>query len=119
LSSDEESQKLREMLTTLRNNFQGATEAIDAFLNYLGKPQDPHHPEVYNKLNWEDRSGDKGPFHMLRKDNCNNTQLFNHLEAILKQNENHISIGDYHYWAGDPGYIFRRKKKQEKPRAEK
>jgi len=102
LSLDEESQKLGEMLTALRNNFQGVIEAIDMFLNYLGKPPDPHHPEVYDKLNWENRSGDKGPFQMLRRDNCNNTQLFNHLEAILKQNENHISIGDHHYWAGDP-----------------
>lgn len=119
MNSDEEAQKLGEMLTALRNNLQGATEAIDNFLNYLGKPPDPHCPEVYDRLNWENRSGYKGPFQMLRRDNCSNTQLFNHLEAILKQNENHISISDYHYWAGDPGYIFRRKKKQERSRAEK
>jgi len=112
MSFDEKSQKLGEMLSQIRNNFQGAIEAIDAFLNYLGKPMDPEHPEVYNKLNWEARTGDKGPFQMLRKDNCNDTQLFNHLEAILKQNKNNVSIGEYHYWAGEPGYIFRRKKKQ-------
>jgi len=119
MSLDEKSQKVREMLSQIRDSFQGTVEVIDDFLNYLGKPLDPHHSEVYDKLNWENRTGDKGPFQMLRKDNCNNTQLFNHLEAILKQNENRISIGEYHYWAGDPGYIFRRQKKQERPRAEK
>jgi len=113
LSLDEKSQKLGEMLAALRNSFQGAIEAIDAFLNYLGKPPDADHSEVYDKLNWETRTGEKGPFQMLRKDNCNDTQLFNHLDAILKQNKNHISIGDYHYWTGDPGYIFRRKKKKQ------
>jgi len=118
MSLDEKSQKVCEMLSQVRNNCQGIVEAIDGLLNYLGKPLDADHPEVYDKLNWETRTGDKGPFQMLRRDNCNNTQLFSHLEAVLKQNENHISIGDYHYWAGDPGYIFRRKKKQERPRAE-
>jgi len=113
LSLDEKSQKLGEMLAALRNSFQGAIEAIDAFLNYLGKPPDADHSEVYDKLNWEARTGDKGPFQMLRKDNCNNTQLFNHLEAILRQNKNNITIGNYHYWTGDPGYIFRRKKKNQ------
>jgi len=122
LSLDEKSQKLGEAFARLRDGLQGlqpAIEAIDSFLTYLGKPLDADHPEVYDKLNWENRTGDKGPFQMLRKDNCNNTQVFNHLETILKQNENRISTGEYHYWAGDPGYIFRRKKKQERPRAEK
>jgi len=82
MSLDEKSQKLGEMLAQIRNNFQGTIEAIDTFLNYLGKPLDPEHPEVYEKLNWETRTGNKGQFQMLRKDNCNDTQLFNHLEAI-------------------------------------
>jgi len=111
---DEKTKRLGEVLARIRDGFQGlqqATQAIDDFLNYLGKPLDSEHPEVYDKLNWEDRTGEKGPFQMLRKDNCNDTQLFNHLDMILKQNKNNISIGDYHYWAGDPGYIFRRGKK--------
>ena len=122
MSLDDKPQKLGEALARLRDGLQGlqpAIEAIDSFLTSLGTPLETDHPEEYGKLNWETRTGDKGPFQMLRKDNCNDTQLFSHLEAILKQNENHITIGDYHYWAGDPGYIFRRKKKREKPRAEK
>ena len=113
MSLDEKSQKLGEMLAQIRNNFQGAIEAIDAYINYLGKPlEDADRPEVYEKLNWETRTGNKGQFQMLRKDNCNDTQLFNHLETILHQNKNNITIGNHHYWAGKPGYIFRRKKKQ-------
>jgi len=90
---------------------QPTVQAIDDFLNYLGRSLDTDHAEVYDKLNWETRTGNKGEFQMLRKDNCNDTQLFNHLDMILKQNKNNITIGDYHYWAGEPGYIFRREKK--------
>jgi len=115
MSSDETSQKLGEMLTQIRNNFQGAVKAIDTYINFLGKPQsNPEHPEVYEKLNWETRTGNKGEYQLLRKDNCNNTQLFTHLENILHQNKSNILIGDYHYWAGDQGYIFRRKRKTSK-----
>jgi len=114
MSIDEKSQKLGELLAVLSNAHRSSAEAIDAFLNYLGKPLDPEHPEVYEKLNWETRTGNKGQFQMLRKDNCNDTQLFNHLDAILKQNKNNITIGDYHYWAGEQGYIFRRKRKSSK-----
>jgi len=114
MSIDEKSQKLGELLATLRNAHQSSAEAIDAFLNYLGKPTDPEHPEVYDKLNWETRTSNKGEFQMLHKDNCNDTALFNHLDNILKQNKNNITIGDYHYWAGEQGYIFRRKRKNSK-----
>jgi len=110
---NEKDKRLGEALARVRDGFQGlqpAIEAIDAFLNTLGKPLGPEHPEVYDKLNWETRTGSKGEFQMLRKDNCNDTQLFNHLDMILKQNKNNVSIGDWHYWAGDEGYIFRRKK---------
>jgi hypothetical protein len=120
MSLDEKDKKLGETLARLRDGLEGlqpAIEAIDAFLNYLGKPLDPEHPGVYERLNWENRDSEHGPFQMLREDNCNDTQLFNHLDAILKQNKNNVSIGDWHYWAGDPGYIFRRKKKQSKPQA--
>lgn len=38
---DERTQKLDEMLAKIRNAFQGATEAIDAYINFLGKPLEP------------------------------------------------------------------------------
>lgn len=110
----EKDKKLGLALARLRDGLQGFTqviEAIDEYLQFLGKPLEADHPEVYDKLNWEGRTGDKGPFEMLRKDNCNDTKLFNHLDMMLKQNKGNISIGDFHYWAGQEGFIFRRKKK--------
>jgi len=117
MSIDEKDKRLGEALARVRGGLQGlqpAIEAIDSFLNALGKPLDAEHPEVYDKLNWADRTGEKGPFQMIREDSCNDTQLFNHLDVILKANKNNVSIGHWHYWAGDPGYIFRRCTKKDK-----
>lgn len=111
MGPDEKSQKLGELLVMLRDSFQSSSEAIDTFLNYLGKPLDPNRSEVYEKLNWENRTSDKGPFQMLHKDNCNNTQLFNHLEAILRQNKNNITIDNYHYWTGAKLHLQTQKEK--------
>jgi len=90
---------------------------IAAFKQRLAKTKtalplsDADHPEVYGKFNWENRTGKRGMFQMIRKDNCSDTQLFNHLEAMLKQNRNNLTISDHHYWLGQEGFIFRRKKK--------
>jgi hypothetical protein len=73
---------------------------------------DTEHAEVYEKLNWEDRTGSKGSFQMLRRDSCNDIELFNHLEAMLKQNKGSLGIGKWHYWLGQDGFIFRRAKRQ-------
>jgi hypothetical protein len=72
---------------------------------------DTEHAEVYEKLNWEDRTGSKGSFQMLRRDNCNDLQLYNHLENMLKQNRGNLGLGNFHYWLGQEGFIFRRVKK--------
>jgi len=114
---NEKDKRLGEALARVRDGLQGlqpAIDAIDVFLNFLGKPLDPEHPEVYDRLNWEDRTGDKGPFQMLRKDSCRDTQLFSHLDALLKANKNNVTVGDWHYWAGNEGFIFRRRKKEAK-----
>jgi len=46
MSLDEKSERLGEMLSQIRNNFQGAIDAIDIFLSFLGNPRDPEHPAV-------------------------------------------------------------------------
>ena len=86
---------------------------LDSWLQqaFQSKAVDTEHAEVYDKLNWENRTGSKGAFQMLRKDNCNNLQLYNHLEAVLKQNKGNLGIGNWHYWLGQEGFIFRRAKK--------
>lgn len=107
-----------DFLLKLRDAAQMIADAANEQLEKMGKPAEEvkDHPEVYEKINWENRDSEHGPFQMLRKDNCNDLQLYNHLEASLKQNKNNVSIGDWHYWAGDEGFIFRRRKK---PQAEK
>jgi len=79
----------------------------------VAKP-DLEHKKVYEKLNWENRTGSRGSFQLVRRDNCNDLQLYKHLENMLKQNKGNLCIGNWHYWLGDQGYIFRRAKKQNK-----
>jgi hypothetical protein len=73
---------------------------------------DVEHAEVYDKLNWENGSGSRGAYQVVRKNNVNDLQLYNHLEAMLKQNKGNLSIGNWHYWLGQDGFIFRRAMKQ-------
>lgn len=80
----------------------------------VSKP-DLEHGEVYEKLNWENGSGSKGAYQMVRRDNVNDLQLYNHLEGMLKQNKGNLSIGNWHYWLGQEGFIFRRAKKPKTP----
>jgi hypothetical protein len=41
------------------------------------------------------------------------SQKLSALLAVLRnaQRSKNVTIGDYHHWTGEPGYIFRRKKK--------
>jgi len=97
----------------LQQSFQGLHKRISKEdLEKLEKEADFEHDEVYEKLNWEDRTGKKGAFQLLRKDNCNDLQLYNHLENMLNQNKGNLGIGNWHYWLGQEGFIFRRAKKQ-------
>jgi hypothetical protein len=82
---------------------QPATEAKPAV--------NTEHAEVYEKLNWENGSGARGTYQVVRRDNVNDLQLFNHLENMLKQNKGNLGIGNFHYWLGQEGFIFRRVKK--------
>ena len=76
---------------------------------HAAKP-DLEHAEVYEKLNWENGSGARGAYQVIRRDNVNDLQLFNHLENMLKQNRGNLGIGNFHYWLGQEGFIFRRVK---------
>ncbi len=118
MSSEDKSEKVVEALRLYVDAMTNANEVLRQALAKLEKaptPQsaDAEHPEIYDppRLNWETRTGSQGEFQMIRRDNCSDTALFNHLDAILKANKNNVSIGDWHYWAGETGYIFRRRKK--------
>ncbi len=121
--SEDKSQKIVEALQLYLDAEENALQVLKQALPKLdktqpspaGKPSEPdHHSEIYEKLNWEDRTSDRGPFQMIRKGDCTDTHLFNHLDNIVRANKGNISIGTFHYWVGDSGYIFRRKKKNSK-----
>jgi len=76
----------------------------------VSKP-DWEHAEVYENLNWENGSDSRGAHQMIRRDNVNDLQLYNHLESVLKQSKGNLIIGNWHYWLGQEGFIFRRAKK--------
>jgi len=117
---DEKDKKLGETLARLRDGLQGlqpAINAIDEFLNYLGKPLGPVNEKPYEKLFWETRQPpDKEPFQMTTQKANQNSDLFRHLQMILKQNKRRYTEKDWshYYWLGSQGddVIFRRKKKK-------
>lgn len=103
--------ELGKMLAELRNHHKAMAEAINAFLNYLSAPFEEK-PEVYDTLLWEDRKGSKGPFQRTSKKTNQNSEIFQDLQAILKEHKGFCHIGAYKYWFdnNDPDVIDRRKK---------
>lgn len=106
----------RKALAAIAQGLRNLADQLDSILTG-GKEA-----EVYDKLPWEQREGSKGPFQVISKKACNNSDLYRHLFNIVKvntadQGEFAHRIGDYYYWLDtrdnppDPTAIFRRKKR--------
>jgi len=118
---DEKSQKLGEMLAQIRNAFQGATDAIDAYINFLGKPLEPTSfakEETFTVLKFEPSKGERlGEFEVAHK-NSNLPDRWSHAYNILRQNnaviDSRYSGPDYQfsYWLYGEDRIYRQKRKQ-------
>jgi len=113
-SVDEKIKQLGEVLARLRDGLQGlqpAIEAIDAFLNYLGKPLDPEHPEIYDpeKISWDKTQGAKGPFE--KTDDVNNAE-YKALRKDLAEHNGKLTHGGLFYWVFENGVTIGRKKAQ-------
>jgi len=121
---DEKSEKLGEVLARLRDGLQGlqpAVEAIDAFLNYLGKPLEPTFvkEETFTILKFEPAKGERlGEFEVASKSH-NLPDKWAHAYAVLKQN-NAVINSRYHgpdyqfsYWLYGEDRIYRQKQKQQ------
>lgn len=70
--------------------------------------------QPYHKMTWTDGRGKKGPYQMASRQNNCNSDLFNHLVAILKQNGGRLAAESwlYRYWLGrERDVIFRRLRK--------
>ena len=71
--------------------------------------------QPYEKLFWADGQGLKGSYQLASKRNNGNSNLFRHLQAVLKQNNWRFTEKSWRhfYWLGKEGdAIFRRLKKQ-------
>lgn len=118
MSLEEKDKKLGEALARVRDGLQGlqsAIEAIDGFLNYLGKPLDPEHPEVYDKptwdpgkIKWSQEEGAKGPF---EKSEDVNSSDFKNLIKDLNAHKGKLYQNGWFMWLYSNGATVGRKKK--------
>jgi len=121
MSFDEKSQKLGEMLAQIRNAFQGVAEAIDAYINFLGKPMEPTsfvQEETFAILKFEPAKSERlGEFEVAHK-NGNLPDKWSHAYNILRQSNAVINSRyggpDYQfsYWLYGEDRIYRQKKRQ-------
>lgn len=115
------------LLIIERDVCQYKRERIDELLNKIGeakgfveaKEESGSEPliddSVYAQFNWEHIVKEGRQYDVLKRDNVNNLQLYNHLLAMLKQNKNNLYSKDFHYWCNQDGtYIFRRQKQKSK-----
>jgi len=117
---DERTQKLGEMLAQIRNAFQGVTEAIDAYVDFLGKPLEPISfvkEETFTVLKFEPSKGERlGEFEVAHKNN-NLLDTWVHAYNILRQNNAVINSRyqgpnyQFSYWLYGEDRIYRQKRK--------
>jgi hypothetical protein len=122
MNFDEKSQRLGEMLAALRNSLQGATEAIDAYITFLGKPQEPTSftkEETFTVLKFEPSKGERlGEFEVAHK-SSNLPDKWNQAYNILRQNNAVInsryceSNYIFCYWLYGEDRIYRQRRKQQ------
>lgn len=100
-----------EFLVKLRDAAQMMADAANEQLEKMTPPEVRDSKE-FDKLFWEDREGAKGPFQRTSKKANNNSEVFQALQAVLKERKGFCHIGSYRYWFdnNNPDVIDRRKK---------
>lgn len=119
-SLDEKSQRLGEMLAQIRNALQGATEAIDAYINFLGKPTEPTSfvkEETFTILKFEPAKGERlGEYEVAHK-SSNLPDKWSHALNILRRNNAVINSRysgpnyQFSYWLYGDNRIYRQRLK--------
>lgn len=101
-----------EFFCKLRDGFQLAADACTQKLEALAPPEVKHDAKDFDKLPWEDLKGNKGPFQRTSKKACNNSEIFQVLQTILRDHKGFCNIGVYKYWFDNqnPDVIDRRRK---------
>lgn len=101
-----------EFVVKLRDAVQMIADAANEQLEKMAPPETKYGDKDFDKLVWEDLQGTKGPFQRTNKKANNNSEVFQALQAILKEHKGFVHIGAYKYWfdCNDPDVIDRRKK---------
>jgi len=117
----DETQKLGEMLAALRNAFQGATEAIEAYINFLGKPLEPPQQKTLtwdpNKINWSQETGQKGSYerYPAKDKKAESTDDYKNMLQDLKNHKGAFNRNGFFYWVFTDQATVGRRQKQGKP----
>ncbi len=101
-----------DFLVKLRDAAQMMADAANEELEKRTPLEVKYDEKDFDKLFWEDREGNKGPFQRTSKKANNNSEPFQALQTILKEHKGFCHIGPYRYWfdRGDPDVIDRRQK---------
>lgn len=116
---NDRTQKLSEMLAQIRNAFQEATEAIDAYINFPGpiEPTSFAKEDTFTILKFESAKGERlGEFEVAHK-NSNLPDKWSHAYNILRQNNAVINSRyqganyQFSYWLFGEDRIYRQRRK--------
>jgi len=85
-------------------------DAANEQLEKAKPPEAKRDPKDFNKLFWENRNGNKGPYEATGKKANNNSELYQDLHKIIKDKGGFCVLGSHKYWvfSNDPDMIGRR-----------
>lgn len=96
----------------LRDASQMIADACEEYLEKHAPTDKRAKAKDFDKLPWEDREGAKGPFQRTSKNATNNGEVFQALQAFVKDHDGFCQLAGYIYWFDNknPNVIDRRKK---------
>jgi len=103
-----------EFYVKLRDATLMITDAASEQLEKMAPPEVKYRETDFDKLFWEDLESHKEPFQRTSKKANNNSDVFQALQAVLKEHKGFYHIGAYKYWFdnNNPDVIDRRRKKK-------
>lgn len=101
-----------DFLVKLRDAAAMIMDAANEQLEKMAPAEVKYDEKDFEKLFWEDQQGRKGPFQRTSKKANSNSEIFQGLQAILKEHKGFCHIGAFKYWFDNqnPDVIDRRKK---------
>lgn len=96
----------------MRDAHQQIADAYNEEIERRKPPEVKYDEKDFNSLFWEDLQGAKGPFQRTSKKANSNSEIFQALQAILKEHRGFCHIGAHKYWFdnNNPDVIDRRNK---------